>query len=410
MFVTSKSSHQDLIQSYLESKGKCATHISHVVTELMLCSACKWTTYCDKECQKKDWGRHKIICKNLPKPTENLPLINYTTLVKKIILKKKYLYRENEYVEISSDEQNIQKSLNILRKMEPVGNLAIGVGGFCTLDFASLRENIKYILIIDTSAKTQLFWKNMVPIIRKAEDRKDCEKKIHQNIISWINDYGHFEKDMDEHYISLLIKSTSWLSTELRFSRIKQILNNNHFACIRMDIFDKKAICAIQTINESYGIIADIMYVSNIINSIQAEDLEKFGQSLSILSTSKTIFIDNEEENYKITPNLAERVFCLSDCICFAANYDIRPFPRLKLRIKQRGDDIQKYYPIIELAGKISKIDSANLFYAFGIYRDYFEAEEMETIDALVEKITHESANEDQIALLTLKALYSDEI
>jgi hypothetical protein len=255
----------------------------------------------------------------------------------------------------------------------------------------------------------------MAPIIRNAKDRKDCEKKIHQNIISWIEDYGHSNEKMDEYYISLLIKGSSWLSTEDRFSRIKKIFNNNHFAFIRLELFDNKAISAIQAIHDNHGIRADIMYISDTINFIQAEDLEKFGRSLSILTTSKTIFIDTEEEEYKITSNLAERFYCLNDCIKFASDYGIKSLPRSKLRSKQRGDDIQKYYPIIELSAKISKIDSANLFYAFGIYRDYYEEEETEIVDAFVEKIVSKSVTEvkvteDLIAQLTLKALYFDEI
>ncbi|WPB08475.1 uncharacterized protein RHO25_013141 [Cercospora beticola] len=27
------------------------------------CSKCKWALYCSKECQKKDWPAHKVICK-----------------------------------------------------------------------------------------------------------------------------------------------------------------------------------------------------------------------------------------------------------------------------------------------------------------------------------------------------------
>ncbi len=404
MFITSKNSPQDLIQSYLASEGKCAQDLTHVTAKLLQCSACKLTTYCSIECQKKDWGKHKIICKHLLKPVEisYIPPINYTELVKKIIPRKKNLYFEDERVDISSDELFIQKSLNKLRKMGPVGNLAIGIGGFCTLDLASVRENIDYILIVDVSARTQLFWKKMLPIIRNAEDRKDCEKKIHQNIISWIENYGHCDKNT-EYYISLLIKGTSWLSREDRFSRIKEIFSNNRFAFIRMDITDNKAVRALQAIHDSNGLIADIMYLSNIINFIQAEDLEKFGCALSILTTSKTIFIDTEEEPYKITSNLSERFSCLSDCICFASNYEIKSLPQLKLQTKQRGEDIQKFYPIIKLS---CKIDSDKLFYAFGIYRDYYEQEEMDKIDAIVEKITSKSATEDDIALLTLKILY----
>ncbi|KDQ52158.1 hypothetical protein JAAARDRAFT_210715 [Jaapia argillacea MUCL 33604] len=34
-------------------------------SRLLSCSACKKVHYCDKECQKKDWGNHKTTCKKL---------------------------------------------------------------------------------------------------------------------------------------------------------------------------------------------------------------------------------------------------------------------------------------------------------------------------------------------------------
>ena len=42
---------------------KKKTEINQV--KLMVCSKCKFTSYCDRHCQAKDWKKHKSICNNL---------------------------------------------------------------------------------------------------------------------------------------------------------------------------------------------------------------------------------------------------------------------------------------------------------------------------------------------------------
>ncbi|KZV70197.1 hypothetical protein PENSPDRAFT_453921 [Peniophora sp. CONT] len=44
------------------------------------CSQCKFTTYCDAECQKKDWKAHKVVC---PKP--DAARLEYIAIVEKTI-------------------------------------------------------------------------------------------------------------------------------------------------------------------------------------------------------------------------------------------------------------------------------------------------------------------------------------
>jgi len=40
----------------------CAHLSCDYVSHLLLCSGCRETAYCSKECQQKDWERHKKNC------------------------------------------------------------------------------------------------------------------------------------------------------------------------------------------------------------------------------------------------------------------------------------------------------------------------------------------------------------
>lgn len=41
---------------------------------LLQCSRCRKATYCGRECQKRDWARHKGQCENLAEKEVNVPV------------------------------------------------------------------------------------------------------------------------------------------------------------------------------------------------------------------------------------------------------------------------------------------------------------------------------------------------
>ena len=44
-------------------REKCALcHVTKNTHKLMICKGCKSTAYCDIQCQKRDWGRHRHVC------------------------------------------------------------------------------------------------------------------------------------------------------------------------------------------------------------------------------------------------------------------------------------------------------------------------------------------------------------
>lgn len=43
--------------------NQCAFCKDHIINDLKKCSRCKITYYCNQNCQKSDWSKHKINCK-----------------------------------------------------------------------------------------------------------------------------------------------------------------------------------------------------------------------------------------------------------------------------------------------------------------------------------------------------------
>ncbi len=50
------------------------------------CSRCQYTKYCDKECQKPDWRKHKPICDNINKQREEFKCSKWLEYANKKVL------------------------------------------------------------------------------------------------------------------------------------------------------------------------------------------------------------------------------------------------------------------------------------------------------------------------------------
>eukprot|EP00461_Guttulinopsis_vulgaris_P004513 UN04515 len=53
-----------------ESRAFVCAYCAAVGVSMRYCSACKTTTYCSLQCQKKDWQKHQLVC---GQTTENEP-------------------------------------------------------------------------------------------------------------------------------------------------------------------------------------------------------------------------------------------------------------------------------------------------------------------------------------------------
>ncbi len=50
------------MESNTETQQIRCRHCSSESEKLKKCSQCKLVSYCNNDCQKKDWVRHKVIC------------------------------------------------------------------------------------------------------------------------------------------------------------------------------------------------------------------------------------------------------------------------------------------------------------------------------------------------------------
>lgn len=66
-----------------------------------MCSVCKNSRYCSKECQKQDWKKHKVICK----PKERKMVLGcdkYIKMRRKSVIKQYNNTDESEVIDISN--------------------------------------------------------------------------------------------------------------------------------------------------------------------------------------------------------------------------------------------------------------------------------------------------------------------
>ena len=61
----SQSQSQPQSQPQKESCLKCGAATTKAGNPLLRCSKCKTVSYCSPDCQKKDWKKHKQMCKQM---------------------------------------------------------------------------------------------------------------------------------------------------------------------------------------------------------------------------------------------------------------------------------------------------------------------------------------------------------
>jgi len=292
---------------------------------------------------------------------------------------------KNGKVYVTTNETDTRSALATLEKAVSVGNLAIGVSCFCTLDIASVRENISHILIVDCCEYTELFWEKIAPIIKNSSNRNDCIQKIGSHIRA--NKEVYFSalsatdqtEQVEEHIFSM--ETRGWLSTNKGYNKVKIIFDKNCFAFKRLNLCDVKACRVINELHQRMGLKTDTIYLSNVIEFISPENLPSYGQSVELLTSQNSIIVDTRPRPFKNTLTFFEKFpkDGLELFINFPREYNCPPpeFPAQQVRLRD-SQTIPQLYPLIEFASNKAPQD---VFYDFGIAQEYFTEEEMEEVE-----------------------------
>jgi MYND finger len=363
------------------------------------CAACKQVNYCDKTCQKQHWRAHKVIClkKKSEDPKENKKDLMgvhlhhselsgkkpsfYTRLssIKPITLTAATCTQARAFT--VTNERGQDKVIALLQKLKGEGEVFIGTSCLASLDLASVQENVNYIIVMDVSKVTRIFWKNATPLIRESTSREDCAQRIIKDL----------EKNIDVYYpkmqrygfpmttyISLVARKlqepASFLSDKDRFEKIKKIFDLNHFVFLHLDLADTGACREIRNhLNKLKLKITNTIYLSNIIEFILPADLDNYGKSLELLATETSIVIDATETSF-ITTKRISALFSkthLEEIYGFHQIYGNSPSRYSTMRLRERsGQSMETMYPLIGLQRRCKKPE--NLFYDYGIEQGYY--------------------------------------
>jgi len=361
----------------------CATCFQAPPT-LKSCQGCMTVKYCDTDCQRADWQTHKQVCVTKIKETFARDIESITPSVVNKIFNDNIVY-------VTTNEVDEDLTTKKLREIDDVGKVYIGTSGFSNLNMVGARKSIEYIIIIDASKITALFWRNIAQIIIGSETKESCLEKIKNHINESTSIYF---PNIDKESLSYILISCMqdldspkiWLRDDRQYERIKEIFKNNCFAMVTADFIDTVAVGQIHKILERKKLEVDTIYLSHVQNYIAPDDFGAYENSLELLLSKKTIVVDTHDYPFKVTLELSRRYYPDSNLQTFI-NMGLKEDSGIPIRqrVRQRnGEPISKLYPIIELFHKYQNKDA--LFYLYGIECKHFSFEEALIIEKIVKK------------------------
>lgn len=284
----------------------------------------------------------------------------------------------------TTNELEHEAVVTALKTIACVGNLVIGTSGFCTLNLAAVRKDVKYILICDLSLKVEFFWKSMARLIRESSNRLDCRQKIQEHLLDENERYFQESSLLESQWhCKQLDDPSSWLFDNERYEKIKEIFLQNAFAFCLLDFTDTESCKRLAQIHQANGLVPDLLYTSNIRNFIPVKQLFRYELSLENLAGSDTVFVDTEEQPFKIGSRLSliYAEFSLQTYINYQKTYGLRGHPstqRVQLREKR---SIKELYPIMN----VKREPMQTFFLRYGIEQCYYTESELKKADALID-------------------------
>lgn len=158
-----------------------------------------------------------------------------------------------------------------------IGKVLLFVSGFCGLNLAAARgrdseshSKIKYLLCVDKSDQTELFWK-MISSVVPTSTREEAISKIRAiNLGNPTALYpctcwgGKKAKIEDVDLKEEISNQISWLSTDASYACIQKIFQKKHFAFIKGDMFNPGTTRSLAQVLQDHGLVLDTIYLSNL--------------------------------------------------------------------------------------------------------------------------------------------------
>jgi hypothetical protein len=221
---------------------------------------------------------------------------------------------------LTAHEGKQEKTLNTLAKQPLVGNTMIGVSGFFILNAAAVRGSVcptatgelENIILIDRSVRVEHFWNKMQGIMADSTDRYSVIHKVVTLLANETDRYfqgpgntgntspSKFFVGCTMNLMEEIKSGVSWLSSDMKFDKIKKIFDNGRFIFKRADLCYPDTFKKIGQILKKEGATVDTVYLSNtseyMLIESQGTPQMKSGYitALEQLIASKTLVVHTE--------------------------------------------------------------------------------------------------------------------
>lgn len=190
----------------------------------------------------------------------------------------------------------------------------MGVSGFFTLNAVAIRainspdqtQSPDTVIIVDRSHHVEHFWTVMEPIIVSSKSRVKVIVKIEEIVQKYFEEGRYyFEPGIDvkaalQSLQAEISDGRSWLSTDAKFAKIKDIFAKGRFVFKRMELCDYASFQILSEVLQQNGITVDFIYLSNCAEYLETpQEKSAFIKSMEKIIQADTLVIQTRPRSCK---------------------------------------------------------------------------------------------------------------
>lgn len=217
-----------------------------------------------------------------------------------------------------TNESNFEETLNKVgySSLTQLNTVHLGASCLYNLDLAC-RSGVDHIVIFDISSRVEQFWQAVEKIIVNSANRLEVYEKLNS---LFYEDFGKYfcdekgpnpslEKRLAKIYADTLakdvIEGNSWLCSDERFNKIKNIFSRHHFRFVLLDLSKPREFLQLLQLKD-LDLKIKTIYLSNILE-IYKDDKEGCLASLEPFIDYDTFVIDAKKTAKDQPFSLAQR-------------------------------------------------------------------------------------------------------